>query len=158
MQSKTRSRPLTAWILIVLLFFLGIGGLISGAMLFISPGGSLIGMSTDLLKGSPFPNFLIPGIILFIFVGVYQLLTGLSLLRLPAWNGPDIFNPYKHYHWSWTASWLAGVIMLIWIITESALLGYISVLQPIITVWSLVLIGLTLTPGVRRYCRYPDIK
>jgi hypothetical protein len=149
-QSK---RPLAAWILIVLLFFLGIGGVISGALLFMSPNGDLIGMSTFLLQGSPFPNFLIPGIILFLFVGVYQIFTGYGLLTRTPWNGPDVINPCRGYHWAWTASWGAGVIMLIWIVTETVLLGYVSALQPVITIWGIVLIVLTLLPSVRRYYR-----
>jgi hypothetical protein len=151
MDKSRVSRSFVNWILIVLLFFLGIGGLISGAMLFLSPDGKLLGMSTDLLKGSPFPDYLIPGIILFLFVGVFQSFVAYGLLTRTSWNGPDILNPFKKYHWAWTASWAAGVIMLIWIITESVLLGYVSLLQPIIAIWALVLITLTLLPPVRRY-------
>jgi hypothetical protein len=151
MKYRTNRRPFTAWILIVLLFFLGFGGIVSGALLFSAPDGRLMGMSVDLLKGSPFPNFLIPGLILFLFVGVFQLFVGYGLVTHGTWNGPDIINPFKGYHWAWTASWVAGVIMLIWIIVETVLLGYISILQPIILIWGLIIITLTLLPNVRHY-------
>ena len=151
MKYGTNQRPFTAWILIVLLFFLGFGGIVSGALLFSAPDGRLMGMSVDLLKESPFPNFLIPGLILFFFVGVFQLFVGYGLVTHKTWNRLNIINPFKGYHWAWTASWVAGVIMLIWIIVETDLLGYINILQPIILIWSLIIITLTLLPNVRHY-------
>jgi hypothetical protein len=151
LENKSKHRPVAAWILIVLLFFLGIGGIISGALLFAAPDGHLVGFTSEMLQGSPFSNYLIPGIILFLFVGVYQLFVGYSMLKHPVWHWPETINPNKGYHWAWAASWAAGVIMLIWIAVETALLGYISGLQPIIAVWGIVLIVLTLLPGVRRY-------
>jgi cytochrome c oxidase subunit IV len=148
-----RSQPFTAWILIISLFILGAGGLISGFMLFIKPDGSWIGMPVTYLQGSPFADFLIPGIILFIFVGIFQVFADYGLITRTNWQGPNVINPYKNFHWSWTAGWVAGVIMLIWITVETALLGYISILQPVILVWSIVLITLTLLPSVRQYYR-----
>ena len=153
MENKSKHRPISVWILIVLLFFLGIGGIISGALLFLAPDGHLVGFNSSMLQGSPFSNYLIPGIILFLFVGVYQLFVGFSVLRHPAWRWPEKINPNKGYHWAWAASWAAGVIMLIWIAVETALLGYISGLQPIIAVWGIALIVLAMLPGVRRYNR-----
>jgi hypothetical protein len=150
MRHQTSSFPFITWILIILLFFLGLGGLVSGALLFSAPDGSLIGMPKTYLEGSPFPDFLVPGIILFLFVGVYQVFVGYGLLKRPAWQWPEKINPLRRYHWAWTASWAAGVILLIWIAVETVLLGYISLLQPIILVWGIVLIVLTLLPATRR--------
>lgn len=153
MRKPKGARPITAWILIILLFFLGIGGIISGVLLFAAPDGHLIGFTAAMLEGSPFPNYLIPGIILFLFVGVYQVFVGYSLLTHPGWRWPEKINPNKRYHWAWAASWAAGVILLIWITVETVLLGYISFLQPVIAVWGVVLIALTLLPAIRRYNR-----
>jgi hypothetical protein len=153
LTKRREPHPIVSWILIILLFFLGIGGMISGALLFAAPDGHLVGFTPALLQGSPFPDFLIPGIILFLFVGAFQLFTAIGMLTRTDWTGPDIINPFKIFHWAWTASWAAGVIMLIWIGVETALLGYISTLQPIIAVWGIVLIGLTLLPSIRKYYR-----
>ena len=151
-MNKTSSpHPVTAWVLIVLLFFIGIGALISGAMLFVAPDGHLMQWSTNDLVGTPFSNYLIPGIILFVFVGIFPVFVGYGLLKCPAWNWPDSINPTKKMHWAWTASWAAGVIMLIWISVETILLGYISFLQPLIAVYGVVIILLTFLPNVRRY-------
>jgi hypothetical protein len=149
-KAKTKKPPFL-WLLIVLLLFIGIGALISGAMLFLSPDGSLLGMSMDLLAGSPFGNYLIPGIILFLFIGVFSVFAGYGLLKKPGWRWLNLLNPCKKYHWAWTAAWAEGVIMLIWIVVETALLGYISFLQPLIVGWGIVIIGLALLPQVRRY-------
>ena len=76
---------------------------------------------------------------------------GYGLLKRPAWNWPNGINPAKKMHWAWTASWAAGVIMLIWISVETILLGYISFLQPVIAVYGIVIILLALLPNTRRF-------
>jgi hypothetical protein len=151
MKNTKSSRPFGAWVLMILHFLIGVGALISGAMLFLSPDGNLMKMPLDVLKGSPFSNFLISGIILFIFVRIIPVGVAYGLLKRSVWQGLDILNPFKRFYWAWTASWAAGLIILIWVITETLLLGYISPLQPFIMLYGLVLILLTLLPGVRRW-------
>ena len=148
-----RSRPFALWLLIVLVVLMGLSALISGPMLFLEPSGHLVQWSVEDLKGTPFSDYTIPGIILFVFLGVYPSFVGYSLLRLPAWKWPDALNPTKDYHWAWSASWAAGAIILLWIAVETLLLGYISFLQPMVAVWGVVIVILTLLPGVRRYFR-----
>jgi hypothetical protein len=92
---------------------------------------------------------------LFLFVGIFPILVSYGLLRQPSWQWAEAINVCKKYHWSWTASWAAGIIMLIWIIVETSLLGYVSFLQPVITVWGVAIITLTLLPNVRRYYTSP---
>ncbi len=151
MAKTLARRPATAWVLIVLQIFLGSGAVISGAMLFSAPDGHLMGWTTGDLAGTPFPNYVIPGVILFLLVGVFQLFAGFGLLTRTRWNAPDAINPLKQYHWSWTASWASGIVLLVWIMVESALLGYISFLQPLIAVWGCLYLVLTLLPATRRY-------
>ncbi len=130
--------------------------MISGAMLFVAPDGHLMQWSTDQLAGTPFTNYLIPGIILFICVGIFPAFVGYGLLKRPAWSWPNMINPVKKMHWAWTASWAAGVIMIIWIGVETALLGYISFLQPFIAVYGIMIIFLTLVPSMHRYYRHEE--
>jgi hypothetical protein len=151
MNKEVVRRPASAWILIVLLLFIGVGAVISGAMLFAAPDGHLMQWSVDDLAGTPFSNYLIPGIILFILVGMFPLLVGYSLIKRPGWGWPDALNPARKKHWAWSASWAAGVIMLIWIGAETIMLGYISFLQPVIAVYGVLIILLTLLPNVSRY-------
>jgi len=60
----------------------------------------------------------------------------------------------KKYHWSWTAAWAAGVIMLIWIIVET-FSSVTSALQPVITVGVSQLL-LTLLPMCADIILRPD--
>ena len=147
------SRPAAAWATIGLLAFIGIGAVISGAMLFAAPDGHLMQWTTDQLAHTPFSNYLIPGIILFTFVGIFPLFVAYGLVKRPGWAWPDAINPARRMHWAWTGAWAAGVIMLIWIGTEMALLGYISFLQPAIAIYGVVLIMLALLPQPRSYYR-----
>jgi len=151
MQLEKSKRPFTLWVLAGLMLLIGIGAVISGPLLFLAPDGHLMSWSVDTLKGSPFPDFLIPGVILFLFVGVYPLFVAYSLLKQPRWQWPDKLNPLKRYRWPWSASLATGIVLLIWIVTETALLGYISFLQPVVTLWGVALIVLTLLPTTRGY-------
>lgn len=49
---------------------IGIGALVGGFMLLIDPSGSKLGLPIELIEGSPFSDFLIPGIFLFSVNGV----------------------------------------------------------------------------------------
>ncbi len=57
----------------LLLIFNGLGALYGGWNLMIHPDGSSIQLSLDWLKHTPFHNYLIPGIILFIANGLFSL-------------------------------------------------------------------------------------
>ncbi len=68
-------------LLIFLLIFLGIGALYGGGSLIIDPSGELLGMPLTMLESSPFNNFLLPGVILFLLLGVAPLLVGIALKK-----------------------------------------------------------------------------
>jgi hypothetical protein len=80
-QSSARSLPVIAKVAIGLEVFLGIGALFGGGALIVAPDGHLLGMPVKLLAGSPFPSFLVPGIILFGLVGVAPILAAAITLR-----------------------------------------------------------------------------
>ena len=66
--TEPAQRPLprlAGWLLVALLAFWGVGAIGGGAFLASAPDGSNIGFELDLLEGTPFPDFLIPGLILF---------------------------------------------------------------------------------------------
>lgn len=148
---NNRQRPIAAWILIILHFFIGIGGIISGAMLVVRPNGELMEWTPELLAGTPFDSYLIPGLILVVCIGIFPIFVGYGMLKEPAWRGPDIINPSRKYHWAWAASWAVGVILLVWIVVEFIMVGYISILQPIVVAWGLITLLLTLLPRVKRH-------
>lgn len=151
MQTKTKSRPLLVMLVILLHILLGIGAIVGGGALILSPDGSLTGIPLYFLDNSPFSDFLIPGLILFIFNGLYPLVVAYSLWALPSWRWPDAINPFKQTHWSWAASLAVGVILVIWISVQVQFIPY-SPLQVIYFCWGVVTLALTLLPAVRRYC------
>lgn len=65
---------------IVLLVFNLIGAFYGGINLILHPDGSSIGLSLDLLKQSPFSDFLIPGILLLAANGLFGLVVLLTIL------------------------------------------------------------------------------
>ena len=62
--------------------FIGLGALGGGFMLVIDPSGSALGVPLNLLEGSPFSDFLIPGIFLLAVNGVGSMIgAGFSFTR-----------------------------------------------------------------------------
>jgi hypothetical protein len=80
-QSTLRPLPGIARLAVVLEIFLGLGALFGGGAFILAPDGHLLGMPTKLLAGSPFPSFLVPGIVLFTFVGLVPLLAAAITVR-----------------------------------------------------------------------------
>ncbi|MBE2219296.1 MAG: hypothetical protein IAE90_13880 [Ignavibacteria bacterium] len=65
---------------LVLLLFNGIGAIYGGYLFISAPDGSLMQIPVTLLEHSPFTSFLIPGIILILFNGVFSLVTSICLI------------------------------------------------------------------------------
>ncbi|MBU3112472.1 hypothetical protein [Clostridium lacusfryxellense] len=57
--------------------FVGIGAMFGGLAAIISPQ-SPMGMSVDVLKNSPFSNYLMPGVILFTIIGLGNIVSALT--------------------------------------------------------------------------------
>ena len=143
-------RPLAFYLLCLVHFLLGANALFGGGALIISPDGSLLGMPPGSLDGSPFDNFLLPGLTLFLFNGVFPLFILAGLIFKPRWSWANALNLYADRHWAWTYSLYSGIIVIIWITVQ---LLYVPpfILQPIFIAVGLVILVLTLTPGVMRY-------
>jgi len=66
---------------LVLVFVLALNALIAGMLFMWEPGGSFLGTGTAILKNSPFHNFFIPGLVLFVVNGLLAVFTGFVLHR-----------------------------------------------------------------------------
>lgn len=150
MQNPGNSRHFTVWILILLQVILGLGALGGGGALMLAPDGHLIQMPLSILKNTPFSDFLIPGVLLFTFLGIYPITVAYSLWSRPTWRWPDILNPFKRTHWSWAGSLASGVILIIWI-TVQILLMQVGFLHLLYFSWGVLLLLITLLPNVRQY-------
>ena len=95
--------------------FVAITSLVSGALLISYPTGSLFGMSTALLKATPFHSFLIPGVVLFVMVG------GTNLVAVVR----NIQTHPMRYNWT-----IAGaILLLLWVVIQMLLIGVMHCLQ-----------------------------
>ncbi len=65
---------------VILHFFIGAGALFGGLAAIITPDGPM-GMSPDVLRLGPFDSFLIPGIILFVLIGMGNIVSGILVIR-----------------------------------------------------------------------------
>jgi hypothetical protein len=148
----TSRRPAALIALIVVQLFQAVGALGGGATLIASPKGGIIKMPLSNLDGSPFKDFLIPGIILFVVLGVGPLVAAWVLFRRPRSTALERVNPFRHEYWGWTLSGMIGVALVVWIAVETLIVPY-SILQPFYAGVGIVIIALTLVPSVRAYYR-----
>ena len=89
---------------IAILILLGIGAVYGGVTLIIDPTGELLGLPLEVLDLSPFSNYLIPGIILLIMIGL-----------LPFYITYSTIRKLPKYDWMIIAQ---GILLIIWLTTE----------------------------------------
>lgn len=147
------SRPANLWLLILLLFVQGVSATPAGLLLVLDPTGGRMSMPLSTLERSPFTDYLIPGLILFVVLGLGAFLVIAVLLVLPDWRWACRRNPFKELHWAWTASALFGIALMIWIVVQRLMVGGGTILQPLFFGIGLAILLLTLSAPVRRYLR-----
>jgi len=152
-----KRRPWPLYILLALLLFQGIGALAGGVALIIKPDGSLLQMPLSILQGSPFPNYLIPGLVLLLILGVFPVFTFSILLARPDWKFLQRLNIYNNRYIGWTFSLFIGLGLIIWMDVEVAVIGYGSIVQAIYAAIGLLILIFTLMPGVMRYYEHPRL-
>jgi len=81
------------------------------------------------LKGSPFKNYFIPSLILFLCVG------GSALLA--------VILVFRGHRMGRKAAITCGIIVLIWLAIQVAIIGYVSWMQPATAVAALIILFLT---------------
>ena len=70
-----------AVVLGILQCFVAVMAVPAGLSLILEPDGSGIGLPTDILQTSPFRDYLIPGLFLFVFNGIFQLIGAVASFR-----------------------------------------------------------------------------
>lgn len=95
-------------LLFTLVSFIAVTSTLSGLLMISSPNGQVLNLSPELLHGTPFKDFVMPGILLIAIVGVVNLLAVLfNLGRHP-----------RRYNWA-----MAGGIMIsCWIVVQMILI------------------------------------
>lgn len=132
-------RPLAYWSLIALLGLLGVSGLAGGAQFVVDPTGGIVGISTAELAGSPFADYLVPGIVLFGVLGVAPLVACYGLLRTRRWALPGAIA--------------VGLALAIWVLVEGLVIGFGERLQIPHFIQAIVIVVLAAVPSVREPLR-----
>lgn len=101
-------------LLIFLHVFVGIGALFGGGGAILNPVNPM-GITIDVLKNSPFSSFLIPGIILFVIIGLGNLFAAGFL--------------YKNYDYSFYVSHFMGLVLAGWIVIQCVMMRAINPLH-----------------------------
>lgn len=99
-----------------LLGLLGVGALAGGIALVSKPDGSVMGFGVSILAGSPFADFLVPGLILGGLFGVGSLVVAAMGIR--------------HARVAPFLAFAIGCAQMIWIVVELAIIGEFSWLHP----------------------------
>ncbi|MCY2688571.1 hypothetical protein [Salinimicrobium sp. TH3] len=95
----------------------GLSALLGGFMLIEDPTGESLGLNLEWLQNTPFPNYLVPGIVLFFLIGLTNIL-GMWLS----------FNKKKNLAVFGT---VFGLVLMGWIIGQVIWIGYQDFLQPL---------------------------
>lgn len=138
-MTDRKKRPALVYTLMVLVAFQGLSGLLGGFGLISDPSGESLQIPLDWLEGSPFNNYLIPGIILFFILGIYPLIV--------------FFGLWKNAMWSWYGALFLGIALIIWIGVEILIIGYHMQppLQLIYGTVGILILFVALTPPVKKY-------
>ncbi|MCB2219002.1 MAG: hypothetical protein KQI35_01315 [Bacteroidetes bacterium] len=136
---EKKSRPIGVIMLYVLILFQGLSGIAGGIGLIGDPSGESLQIPLIWLKGSPFHNYLVPGIVLLIILGIFPVGVFLGLLR--------------EWPWAWHATLFIAIALLIWIIVEIMVIGYQPQppLQLIYSLVGLLMLVTALLPQVRKH-------
>jgi hypothetical protein len=114
------------FISIVLLVFTGVHALAGGYLLIEDPSGASLHIDIEQVDAVAFDDFLIPGIILFLLIGVMSILAAFFVVF--RWNGYDGFVI------------LQGVLLFTWIVVQIFLFEQIYYVQYIVAGIALLLV------------------
>lgn len=109
--------------------FVGIGAMVGGLAAITNPQSPL-GISVEVLKNSPFSNYLIPGIILFTIIGVGNVISAIMF------QFKSRFQGYISSVFSWA--------LVIWIVVQCIMMKDIAFLHVLFFMIGLVEAGLSM--------------
>jgi len=141
-------RSFAVWMLIGLHLFLGIGAVFGGVALVIDPSGDVFGISPDFMKIELFPDYLIPGIILLVFMGICPLIVAWGLLTRRECKWVERLNVFKNSHWSWAYSLYISITLIIWISVETYILNAVALIHLFYIALGLAIQIVTVLPQV----------
>jgi len=143
-------RPVTIWPLLLLLLFLGIGGLYGGVAMLVDPSGGLLRLS-EVLPLLPVTSFILPGLFLLIVMGLIPMLLIYGLLARPSWNWFTCLSDWSRHHWSWTGVVALCLVLAIWLTIQGFLIGFKWGIQYITAITGGLILLFAFIPNLRKY-------
>lgn len=138
-ETVRTGRPVTVWLLMLSTALLGVTAVFGGGMLVLDPSGDSMEMPVSWLEGTPFNDYLIPGLILLTVLGLYSFVV--------------LYLIYTRDEGSWIAATALGLALITWISVQVLLINYdqINILQMIYFALGVGILGTSLLPSVRKY-------
>ena len=150
---KNQTKSVFCYLLMITMAFQALSGLWGGLILMIYPSGKAMQLPLSFLANTPFNNFFIPGMILFLFIGVFPAYVTFLLVGSRQFNFLNKLNIYQDMQQAWTFSLFAGIISVLWMDFQIMLIGYGHYIQSIYAFIGVIIIMLTLVPSVKNYYR-----
>jgi uncharacterized membrane protein len=122
-------------VLVALEALMGVAA-VGGGLDLVLTNGQTIRMPAELLEGSPFGSFFIPGLVLLV-VGIVKLTSAVVVLRRHRWGAP--------------ASVVVGIIWIGWFVVQVAVVGFLNWQQPVYFVVGLLIIVLAAPALIGEY-------
>jgi hypothetical protein len=116
-MSKSIINKIIRYALVVLQIFVGITAVLGGIGLVSDPSGTKMNVPLELLKNSPFTNYLIPGLVLLLVIGVGHVIGGIIT--------------FLRHRYSGNMAMLFGAFLALYMITEVWFIGLVNVSQPL---------------------------
>jgi hypothetical protein len=144
-------QPITARnLLMSFLLYLGVTAVGGGSMLIISPSGKLLGgLPVSILAHSPFHDFLIPGILLLLVLGITPCILAAALLNKPANKIAEYLNFFKDMYWGWSYTIYIAFALIIWIQVETIFAQSVGWLQTFYLLYAIPILFVALLPQIR---------
>ena len=135
---SVRGRPISFWLLLLLLGQLSVRALAGGTALLVSPSGELVGLPTGPLNNAPIENFLLPGLALFLVFGL-----GSSVV---------CYGLYTRRRWAWSGAIGVALALLVWVVVE-VVVGFSRPTLYLNVATAIGVAGTALSPAVRTNLR-----
>ena len=141
MRPDDSRRPGAVTALTILVGLQGLSGLSGGIGLTLDPTGQSLGLPLTWLHGSPFSDYCVPGMILFLVLGMVPAIVAYGL-----WSGRP---------WARVGAAFVGGTLVIWLLVEIAVIGYRAdpPLQIVYGVLAVLILVTTALPSVRNDVR-----
>ncbi|MGE3889423.1 MAG: hypothetical protein AB7H81_23575 [Vicinamibacterales bacterium] len=122
----------------------GLSGVAGGLGLVLDPSGASLGIALDWLEGSAFSDYLSPGLVLLLVLGVGPLAALVAV--------------WRRCFWAWRATVAVGVALLVWLAVEILTIGYHPwpPLQLAYGLLALAILALAGLPSTRQFMRAPS--